>query len=283
MISYSQLGKYGATGNQMFQYAALVGLSIKTGYTIKIPQPPNESIVSGKLVIHGHNDNHHPIETVEYALGCFSIECDYLTHQDQPQWRYEEPFFHFDSNYFNIPDNTDIMGYFQSEQYFIHCEQEIRKQFTPKHVFMEEAHTFLEKIKGDHPLISLHIRRYGHEQIEQQEIHPLIPMSYYENLAQEFRSHYGSVKFVCFSDDIAWCKKHFEWDDIEFSENNSPIVDMTLMAMCDHNIVANSSFSWWGAWLNTNPNKQVIAPRGWFGPKGPKDTQDLIPVTWRTA
>jgi len=82
-----------------------------------------------------------------------------------------------------------------------------------------------------------------------------------------------------FSDDIAWCKQNFKGDNIEFSER-SPVEDLNLQLACEHNIIANSSMSWWGAFLNKNPSKIVIAPNKWFGPAQPHNTKDLLPSEW---
>jgi hypothetical protein len=109
----------------------------------------------------------------------------------------------------------------------------------------------------------------------------VLPMDYYEQAVKKFNKK--SV-FVVFSDDIEWCKKQ------EFFKTLGNVVfvkdmdynEMYLMSLCKHNIIANSSFSWWGAYLNMNRRKKVIAPMQWFGPKGPKDLQDLRPDSWIT-
>jgi hypothetical protein len=90
----------------------------------------------------------------------------------------------------------------------------------------------------------------------------------------------GDSTFIFISDDINWVKENFKGDNIIYSPFKSDIDDLTLMVKCDNNIIANSSFSWWGAYLNKNENKKIIAPKEWFGPNGPKDTQDIIPENW---
>jgi len=89
------------------------------------------------------------------------------------------------------------------------------------------------------------------------------------------------VQFLVFSDDIGWCKSTFQRPNIHFIEGERDVVDLQLMARCKHNIIANSSFSWWGAWLNPHPGKQVFAPQNWFGSEAlHHDTRDLIPENW---
>ena len=93
-----------------------------------------------------------------------------------------------------------------------------------------------------------------------------------------FRTNLSAPIFLFFSDDIDWCKSRFIAKDIYFSENNSSITDFTMMSKCDHNIIVPSSFSWWASWLNKNPKKEVIGPRGkLFGPDGPAIIKDYFP------
>lgn len=101
-------------------------------------------------------------------------------------------------------------------------------------------------------------------------------MRYYQAAMNQTKTPF----YLIFSDDIAWCKKQFIGPQFEFAEGNSPVTDLALQISCEHNIIANSSFSWWGAYLNKNPGKRVIAPGKWFGPAQPHDTRDLLPSSW---
>ena len=161
--------------------------------------------------------------------------------------------------------NLNIHGYFQSEKYFIDYADEIRRIFTPK-----------SKIPRHNGVASIHVRRTDY--IKFPNHHPLCDMSYYEKAMMEV----GVNKFIIFSDDMAWCKEHFKGNQFEFSEGNAHYQDLALMASCEHHIIANSSFSWWGAWLNPN-KKNVIAPKRWFGPAlaPTHPITDLIPNGWR--
>jgi hypothetical protein len=102
-------------------------------------------------------------------------------------------------------------------------------------------------------------------------------MDYYRNAIAEFSD---DTRFLVFSDDIQWCKENFKGDNFHFIEGEKDYVDLYLMSLCNNNIIANSSFSWWGAWLNNTPNKKVIAPKQWFGKAKQLNTKDLIPETW---
>ena len=124
--------------------------------------------------------------------------------------------------------------------------------------------------------VSLHIRRGDYVNLS--DHHLLLDISYYKNAVNMFKN---IEKVVVFSDDIEWCKENLDIKNTEFIENETDIVDLYLMSQCTHNIIANSSFSWWGAWLNKNDNKKVIAPKKWFGPKrNDLNDKDIIPETW---
>jgi hypothetical protein len=176
-----------------------------------------------------------------------------------------EIFMESDFTYNPIPykQNLNIQGFFQSEKYFEDCQNVIHHLLTPKIGFgIKYGYTSIHVRKGDY--VNL-IRQY--EQLN---------MSYYQKAMQVINSKY----YIVFSDDIAWCKANFKGNNFTFSEGRSAAEDLALMLSCEHNIVANSSFSWWGAWLNKNPSKVVIAPQKWFGPAMPHNTKDLLPKTW---
>ena len=300
MITMYKLGKYGAMGNQLFQYAALYGISNKTGFEMRIPSPPDN--VKGDFQVIGHSDDGHPIEKYDYSLGFFETTSKYLSNKDlqsilkfhqhkktksmfhrfvnnRIKNTYCESQFHFNPDVFSINDGTDIEGYFQSEKYFSHCADDIRKEFSVKKKYLNEAQFKLHKYRADSTqIISAHVRRAGHELPAHQQVHKYPNEIYYQDAMDYFRSNFSDVFFLFFSDDIEWCKSKFVGNDIEFSCNNSSIIDFSMMSICDHNIITHSSFSWWAAWLNNNNKKVVIVPGGkLFGPQGPTDTDDYYP------
>ena len=111
------------------------------------------------------------------------------------------------------------------------------------------------------------------------EFHAVLGKEYYDKAM----SKYHGAKFVFFSDDIEWCKKNFSSiENTHFVEGETDVVDLYFMSIMKHNIIANSTFSWWGAWLNKNPDKIVIAPHKWYGPKNSHlEDNDIIPEHWR--
>ena len=122
---------------------------------------------------------------------------------------------------------------------------------------------------------SVHVRRTDYLRLQQH--HPVLSLEYY----REAMNRFSGALFLIFSDDIAWCKDNLKSDSMQFIEGENPITDMYLMSMCNNNIIANSSFSWWSAWMNNADDKKVVAPKTWFGPAyKDMNTWDLLPETW---
>ena len=208
-----------------------------------------------------------------------------------------ERFFHFDEELFKLcPDHVSILGFFQTEKYFKHIETEIRKDFTFRDNWLKPCQEFMSQFEGEE-IGFVHIRRgdptlddngFKWAYTECSDQHPPQPISYYEEALKKFPE---DMKFLVFSDSIDWCKEQeiFKSDRFMFSEPEDkfsdgsfmPYIDVCLMSLCFHAIIPNSSLSWWGAWLQKNPNKKIISPKMWFGPAYHfHDTKDLIPEEW---
>ena len=278
MIGFDHIGTMGRLGNQMFQYAALKGIAAHRGYEYTIP-PENPRI---------QIDNYGLIEAFELSdnkkIGWLNTQYDIIA----------EKHFHFDEDLFNtFPDGSGLYGFFQSEKYFKHIEDEIREDFTFKKEWLEPCEEFRKDL-GDE-VIFLHVRRgdtnladkrgfkWAYTQCSSQ--HPPQPLEYYEKALKEFDD---DMPVVVFSDSIDWVKEQdlFKPDRFMISEQTDkfsdgalvPYIDLCLMTLCDHAIIANSSMSWWGAWLIQNEYKKVVAPKMWFGSAyADKDTKDLYP------
>jgi hypothetical protein len=177
---------------------------------------------------------------------------------------YQEPTF----EYKPIPkkDGLTLFGYFQSERYFDDFADDIRKEFT----FKDSIDSTGEGV------VAVHVRRGDYTTL--QDHHPLCTLDYYKRAMDMFEGH----SFLVFSDDIDWCRENIKGPKVMYSEENSAARDLQLMASCDHNIIANSSFSWWGAWLNENQDKKVVAPKQWFGSAKPLETRDIYCKDWIT-
>ena len=170
-----------------------------------------------------------------------------------------------------VEDGMDILGYFQSEKYFSHCEKEIREQFA----FDEKEHMFawhhVNKGTYDNP-ICVHVRRgdYAHYN----GIHDFPGKDYYHEAMKEF----PDGRFVFYSDDLDWCREEFPGHD--YVDKKNPYQALQSMSCCRGHIIANSSFSWWAAWLR-GKNGKTVAPSKWFGPKGQQDWQDIYCEGWK--
>ena len=263
MVTFHRLGELGRLGNQLFQYAALKGLASKTGYTAKIPNPQ---------IMNWHGQT--------CLLDRFNIDCDYLTQDDVNtlQNLYEEPNWQkYDDKFFNIPDNTSIEGFFQSTYYFEHISEQIKKELTPKQEYLDKASKFIDYLKGQHncEIVSVHVRR-GDNMTNGQTglIQSFEPGGMYETYFNEAKKVFEgkNVKFLVFTGgqrfnednkiDVDWCRSFFKGDEFLFSEGNQQIDDFSLIMSCDHNILSHaSSFGWWAAYVNPNPNKIVVAPQ----------------------
>jgi len=121
----------------------------------------------------------------------------------------------------------------------------------------------------------VHIRRGDY--LNKIHKHPTQPKEYYYSAFSQFNE---DIHFLIFSDDIEWCKNNLKYKYLYFIEEELDYISLYLMSLCNHNIIANSSFSWWGAWLNQETNKKVIAPSNWFGKNKKLNTKDLIPSKW---
>ena len=264
MIGHNHLGKNGRFGNQMFQYAATRGIAERNGYDWVIPDGPktDEEFTD--------EENQHKLLMAFKLPGALK-----LGMYDAPYHR--EKSFRFDIASFEYcPDNVNIHGYFQSEKYFRHIEDLIRKDFTFRDDVQELCNNMWEQIveaNGHTEAISLHIRRTDH--LIKPTFHPVLPLSYYEEALSKFPQ---DIPVIIFSDDPDWCMEQeiFSGDRF-FVSNSDNIHDMCLMSMCEYNIIANSTFSWWGAWIAGHD--RVIAPKLWFGPDG-EDASDLYVGRW---
>jgi len=200
----------------------------------------------------------------------------------------------FDKNLVDsCSDDTDLDGFFQTEKYFENIDSEIRSDFTFHDEYLKPCQEFIQSLKT--PPIFLHVRRG--DAIGKEHYHPVAPMSYYVEALKRFDE--DTLCFV-FSDDLEWCKSQdlFKSDKFLFNDNIErydytsmdgsgsmqhtllPHIDLCLMSLCSGAIIVNSSFSWWGAWLQNNKGK-VIASKPWFGPSASDlDTSHVVPDRW---
>jgi hypothetical protein len=281
MIGFDNIGTMGRLGNQMFQHAAVKGIARNRGFEYCIPP-------------------YHPQSQIDnYGL----FEAFEMENVDHVKFSYnmipaQESHFHFDEELFNdCPDGANVAGFFQTEKYFKHVEDEVREDYTFKKEWLEPCQEFMKQF-GNQEVAFLHVRRgdpnltdkrgFKWAYVNLQDQHPVQPLEYYEKALEYFPK---DMPVLVFSDSIEWCKEQefFKPERFMFSEPEDkyddgalvPYVDLCLMSLCSHAIIANSSMSWWGAWLQKNPNKKVIAPKMWFGSTYSfHDTKDLYCDGW---
>ena len=193
-----------------------------------------------------------------------------------------EPSLDYWPEIMRVPADSYLTGYWQSEKYFHHISEVIRRDFTFKSPLSDinaEIASQLVNLNG----VSVHVRRGDYaSNPKTTAMHGLCSLDYYQASLRYIAERVDNPYVFIFSDDIAWAKNNLEVNfPCRYISHNQGIEsynDMHLMSLCQHQIIANSSFSWWGAWLNVNPDKIVIAPKKWFSKE--INTQDLIPQGW---
>jgi hypothetical protein len=278
----------GGLGNQMFQYA--FGRDLATRYNTAL-----------KFDIGWFDGPDNSIGR-HYGLDIFEISEDFGTLKDIKRYSeknipsYFKPLtrllsrtnyvkevnLQFSGEIYNSPDNSYLDGYWQSEKYFAGIRQILIHDFSFRNKPDSTNIKWLDKIRATNS-VSIHVRRGDYVNIAvTNEFHGLCNPEYYLNSCKVIESKVESPEYYIFSDDITWAKENlyfaFPCNFIENNDNHGH-EDLRLMINCKHNIIANSSFSWWGAWLNTNPEKTVIAPQKWFNDPT-IDTKDIVPDTW---
>ncbi len=286
----------GGLGNQLFQYAAGKSLALHHHTSFKLDLYFYSTHRNRKFELKNFNI---PIELasrdeVHEFTGRNPVER--FLHKRENYLRcpsvFAQPHYHFYSDYFGLPDHLYLSGYFQSEKYFKQIVAEIRNWYTTTKP-LDSVNTKLSEEMASMDSVAVHVRR-GDYTNQYASFFGTVPDAYYQKAIKEIQSRITNPKFFIFSDDIAWARKNLMLDHAVFVEHNQgddSFKDLLLMSRCKHNIIANSTFSWWGAWLNRNPDKVVIAPQVWFResyyegkvpvyPTRIYNTKDLIPEEW---
>jgi hypothetical protein len=275
----------GGLGNQLFQYCAARSLadSLETSLGLDIRDfNQNSPYLMGLKHFNIRADFNPPGMIKHKKNGYLKYLIDAV--RGKQKFVYKEPQLNFDKNVFSLSDSSYLKGYWQTEKYFIKNRVNILKDLKIITHQNEKNKTISSKI-ANNTSVSLHIRRGDYiSNSAYNSTHGTCSLSYYKNAVNLLIDKIGgNFKIFAFSDDPEWVFSNLELPvDIYFVKNNSSernYEDLRLMSECDHNIIANSSFSWWGAWLNTNHNKTVITPSKWYADKSIKN-DDIIPFNW---
>lgn len=282
----------GGLGNQLFQYAAGQAIAQRHNVPLKLDESGFEKTRKRK-----------------YALDSFRISATLATAGDVarltgsngngigrrlanrtqrwlPYYRrsvFVEQHFQFDPNFSRARSDVYLIGYWQSEKYFEAVAPLLRKEFTLNSELDHDNHAMASQIEQTES-VSVHIRRGDYVSDENtSRYHGSCSLTYYQDAVEMIERTVVRPEFFVFSDDIEWARQNLRLDHpvVYVSRNGAArdYEDLRLMSLCKHHIIANSSFSWWSAWLSQHPEKKVIAPAKWFD-EAQLDTSDLIPTSW---
>lgn len=277
----------GGLGNQLFQYAAARRLALKHRTPLRLELSYYGSYWTRAV------EPHFPFALSPFALADPIIPQGMTLAMLQagrvaarvlrklplptPSHFYFAPHSGFDPRVLDLPDGMFLTGHFQSEKYFTDIAPVLRREFRLKDSAKQaaiEAH--VADLRGSRPLVSLHVRRRGF--LTPQREGKLVP----REKITEAMAHFPQCGFLVFSDDPDWCRENLSAPNIRFSPFQTNIEDLIAMAACDHHVLANSTFSWWAAWLNPKESKRVVAPARWSH-HAREDTggrRDMLPASW---
>lgn len=181
--------------------------------------------------------------------------------------------------------DTCLDGYWASEKYFDSIAGLLRQELVPRDAPAGRNAELLSRLAGEESA-SVHVRRGDYVSLPQaRAFHGLCGEDYYRRACEILKREFAGIRFYVFSDDPAWCRRHLGFlDGAEFLDHNGPGQghwDMRLMSACRRHVIANSSLSWWGAWLDPREDKRVIAPAQWFSPESQADSLDVCPPSWQ--
>lgn len=276
----------GGLGNQMFQYAAGRALALRS---------------DARILLDARNIHAHGLRA--YGLGEFALggEVSLLTAGKPPRngrlgrmWAwltgapptFREAGFPFDERISRLGADVRLEGYFQSERYFADATDVIRRDFTPRDTLRAPIETLAESLLPAGASVSVHVRRGDYTNPAVMATHGLLEADYYARALRLVAERAGATTPCVFTDDPAWVRAHLPLPaETRFisEHTKTPLQDLMLMSRCTHHITANSSFSWWGAWLNPSQDKVVVTPARWFQPASGLDTRDLRPAGWLQA
>lgn len=282
----------GGLGNQMFMYAAGRRLAHVLGVELKLDIRGFETYKLRRYSLGSFNiqEKFASAEEVAALTKRGSIErvlAKLLCRPRRPAPTHiREKHFHFDPEILSLPDGVYLEGYWQSEKYFTDIAGIIRQEFTVKPVQTGKNRELGEEIALCES-VSLHIRREDYvSNPHVNQVHGLCDIDYYFRCVEHLTQTVKNPHFFVFSDDPKWArdslKQPYPTTLVEHNKADKDYEDLRLMSQCKHHIIANSSFSWWGAWLHPREDKIVIAPKQWFGKEqqASRKMNDLLPATW---
>lgn len=287
---------FGGLGNQMFQYACGKAIAEKLGVDLKL----DVSLLANKTECENFTIR-------DYELGVFEIKDEIISVNEvrkfipdlwsctkaellkyklirllnRNHYYFEKRKYQFEPQINQLKDNSYIYGYFQTEKYFSNIKNELLQAFNLKDKLNLQNEKLKYQLQNENS-VSIHIRRGDYHNSP----FNLLELSYYQQAIKLITEQVNNPKFYIFTNDYNWAEEQFDSVNINkiiitHNRLENSFLDMILMSYCKHNICANSSFSWWGAWLNQHADKIVIAPKQWFkNQEHTLSTYDMIPENW---
>ncbi len=259
----------GGLGNQLFQYAAGRALALKGDVPLLLDH----------AFLERNNISRDGFTPRCYGLDVFNISCGRLTTEiidhyfdsnpDGIMYNYTELPVSYDRSFKKLPSAVYLTGNWQSPKYFENISAQLRKELTFKpHEFDKYYRSVLDEILTNNS-VAVHVRRGDYiPKSGYSQIYSICDERYYADTMNYINARFSDPTFFVFSDDIKWAEEHLKFENYRiqfvYNEQRADWQDMYLMSSCKHNIIANSTFSWWAAWLNANESKTVIAPVNWF-------------------
>ena len=270
----------------MFQYAYALALS-NQGYDVKICANSFDTYKLHEYNLEYYNINLKTISKDDASNICKNNILKKIAKKLGFSFKGEiiEKEFSYDESILHPKDNNCIYGYFQSEKYFLKVREALLGEFTLKNNISKYGEMVKDKVNNSSHSCSVHIRRGDYlTNSAANKIHGVLDLNYYKKAIKLLEEKQGNIQYFIFSDDVQWARKSLNIENsfyVDGPEKRIPNEDIYLMSLCNYNITANSTFSWWGAWLNNYNNKVVISPKQWFSQKNINDRVNyIIPPNW---
>lgn len=278
----------GGLGNQFFQYAIGRNLSLTSGHPVKYDTSWFATQMSRKYTLNQWNtkvdlaspEEVHALKKYQKIHGKLSFLNIFFSSDDSVYIKEKDT--NFDPRILTIQPPAYLDGYWQSEKYFLESESEIRSDFTFKNTLSGANQQLLNTLHSQ-TTVALHVRRGDYVNTRMgATVLGALDISYYQAAIRKIKEQAKNPMFVLFSDDIQWALDNIQFPSepmiTDSKTENKDIEDFQIMSKCTHHIIANSSFSWWAAWLARTPPQMVIAPKNWF--RIGYSTHDLLPERW---
>jgi hypothetical protein len=275
----------GGLGNQLFQYAAGFALAARLGVDLKLDLSDYAGDGKPPFQLDKFHTSIHAASGQDIAPFTGLSLLQRVYYRLAPAFRrpvYKQPGFGYDPNFTRAGDNRYLKGYWQSWKFFEPVSAAIRQQYRLRDTYTREVAHYAASLR-ERETVSVHIRRGDYNNPEALAYHGVLPAAYYQDALDNIKAMHPGAELLFFSDDIAWVREQLRpgmpHTFVSGTITRTTLEDFHLMQHCRHHVIANSSFSWWAAWLNPNPEKTVIAPRAWFATTK-NETRDILPPEW---